>query len=281
MFEFINNHVRAVRVHAGRTHRGWRFGTDTPDEREEVEAQRKRSESGRAPPSLRSACRDQRRRHPARPFSVRVIAYDGERAFLSSARDVTERKQQKQELKRQNERLEEFASVISHDLRNPLNVAQGHLELARECGEDVHFEKSENALDRMETLIADLLTLARQGQVVNETESVELPRIVRQAWSNVDTCESVLVVDKLGSLDADPGRLQELFENLFRNAVEHAGDETTVRVGELADGFFVEDDGPGIPPEEREAVFEHGHTTAKSGSGLGLSIVNTIANAHG
>ena len=89
-------------------------------------------------------------------------------------------------------------------------------------------------------------------------------------------------MDKLGSLDADPGRLQELFENLFRNAVEHAGDETTVRVGELADGFFVEDDGPGIPlPEDREAVFEHGHTTAKSGSGLGLSIVKTIANAHG
>jgi signal transduction histidine kinase len=91
----------------------------------------------------------------------------------------------------------------------------------------------------------------------------------------------VLVVDKIGSVDADPGRLQELFENLFRNAVEHAGDGTSVRVGELADGFFVEDDGPGIPPEEREAVFEHGHTTAKSGSGLGLSIVKSIANAHG
>jgi PAS domain S-box-containing protein len=112
-------------------------------------------------------------------FSVRVITYEGERAFLGSARDVTKRKQRKQELKRQNERLEEFASVISHDLRNPLNVAQGHLELARERGKDSHFEKSENALDRMETLIADLLTLARQGQVVNETESVKLPAIVR------------------------------------------------------------------------------------------------------
>ncbi|MGA9403381.1 sensor histidine kinase [Haladaptatus sp.] len=88
-------------------------------------------------------------------------------------------------------------------------------------------------------------------------------------------------MNTLDTVDADRGRLQELFKNLFRNVVEHAGDETTVRVGPLSDGFFVEDDGPGIAPEEREAVFEHGHTTAESGSGLGLSIVKGIANAHG
>lgn len=282
MFEFINQRVCEL---SGYT-RDELMGMEVwdlihPDDREEVQRIASVRSRGEHFPHYEARVETKGGDIQHVEFSVRVITYDGERAFLSSARDVTERKQQKQELKRQNERLEEFASVISHDLRNPLNVAQGHLELARERGEDVHFEKSENALDRIETLIADLLTLARQGQVVNETESVELPRIVRQAWSNVDTCESVLVVDKLGSLDADPGRLQELFENLFRNAVEHAGDETTVRVGELADGFFVEDDGPGIPLEDREAVFEHGHTTTKSGSGLGLSIVKTIANAHG
>lgn len=214
-------------------------------------------------------------------FSVRTINYEGETAHLGSARDVTERKKRKQELKRQNERLEEFASVISHDLRNPLNVAQGHLELAKERGGEPHFGKSKNALDRMETLIGDLLTLARQGQVVSDTESVELPTVVQQAWVNVETRDGTLIVDDLPEIDADRGRLQELFENLFRNAVEHAGTGTTVRVGPLADGFFVEDDGPGIPDAEREAVFEHGHTTAKDGSGLGLSIVKSIANAHG
>ncbi|WP_231186931.1 PAS domain S-box protein [Haladaptatus sp. DYF46] len=281
-FEFINQRVCAL---SGYT-RDELMGMEIwelihPDDREEV----RRIASGRGRgerfPHYEARVETKEGDIHHVEFSVRVITYDGERAFLGSARDVTKREQRKQELQRQNERLEEFASVISHDLRNPLNVAQGHLELAREREEDVHFEKSENALDRMETLIADLLTLAREGHVVNETESVELPKIVRQAWSSVDTCESVLVVDKLGTLDADPGRLQELFENLFRNAVEHAGDETTVRVGELTDGFFVEDDGPGIPPEDREAVFEHGYTTVRAGSGLGLSIVSTIANAHG
>ncbi len=214
-------------------------------------------------------------------FSVRVITYEGRSANLGSARDVTDRKKRKQELKRQNERLEEFASVISHDLRNPLNVAQGNLELARERGDEHHFEKTKSSLQRMESLIADLLTLARQGQVVSDTESVELETVVQQAWANVETRDKTLVVADLDTINADHGRLQELFENLFRNAVDHAGDGTTVRVGELADGFFIEDDGPGIPPEERDAVFEHGHTTAKGGSGLGLSIVKGIANAHG
>ncbi|WP_458207699.1 PAS domain S-box protein [Haladaptatus sp. NG-SE-30] len=230
-------------------------------------------------------------------FNVRIISYEGEMAQLGSARDVTERKQRKQELKRQNERLEEFASVVSHDLRNPLNVAQGHLELARERGDEHHFDKTRNALGRMGSLIGDLLTLARQGLVVSDTEPVELTTVVRQAWTNADTQESTLIVDSLGTVRADRGRLQELFENLFRNAIEHAGSTTTVHVGKLDDasgnkemngstdefvsGFYVEDDGPGIPPEERESVFEYGHTTAKNGSGLGLSIVDGIAEAHG
>ncbi len=221
-------------------------------------------------------------------FSVRKITYEGETARLGSARDVTERKHRKQELKRQNERLEEFASVVSHDLRNPLNVAQGNIELARERGDDIHFEKTKSALERMGSLIDDLLTLARQGQVVSETEPVALGTVVRRAWTNVETAECTLVVEMADELDADRGRLQELFENLFRNAVEHAGATTTIRVGRLDGseddsfrGFYVEDDGPGVPASEREAVFEHGYTTADGGSGLGLSIVDGIADAHG
>ncbi|MFB9808273.1 histidine kinase dimerization/phospho-acceptor domain-containing protein [Haladaptatus pallidirubidus] len=118
---------------------------------------------------------------------------------------MTERKQRKQELKRQNERLEEFASVVSHDLRNPLNVAQGHLELARERGDETHFEKAGSALDRMGSLIADLLALARQGLVVSDTEPVELETVVRQAWANVETEESTLVVDTSAEIEADRG----------------------------------------------------------------------------
>ncbi len=161
----------------------------------------------------------------------------------------------------------------------------------------------------MESLIEDLLKLARQGQDVSETESVALETVVRRAWSTVSTGTATLdVADDLGEVEADDGRLQELFENLFRNSVEHAGEEVSISVGRLSDGgtrcsepetgksepdadappvefggtgFYVADDGPGIPADEREKVFEHGHTTADDGSGLGLSIVSSIVDAHG
>jgi signal transduction histidine kinase len=134
--------------------------------------------------------------------------------------------------------------------------------------------------------------------------------VVRQAWATVETAEASLVVEDSVDVEADEGRLRELFENLVRNAVEHAGPAPTVRVGRLAgsgaerqsqpananggssgcegtdqrtgrSGFYVADDGPGIPPEQRDTVFQHGHTTAADGSGLGLSIVKGIAEAHG
>lgn len=215
-------------------------------------------------------------------LSLQAITYDGELAHLGSARDVTERRQRKRKVERQNERLKDFASVVSHDLRNPLNVAQGHLELARDTGRESHFAKTESALDRMESLIHDLLKLARQGQDVSDTEQVNLEAVVRRAWSTVSTAQATLEVGEgLGEVEADDGRLQELFENLFRNAVEHVGNDATVRVGTSDHGFYVEDDGHGIPPEEREKVFKHGHTTAEDGSGLGLSIVKSIVEAHG
>ncbi|WP_132058791.1 PAS domain S-box protein [Halorussus amylolyticus] len=214
-------------------------------------------------------------------MSVQVISYDGEVAHLGSARDVTKRRKRKRKVERQNERLKEFASVVSHDLRNPLNVAQGHLELAHETGEDRHFEKTDAALDRMESLIGDLLTLARQGQDVSDTEPTDLESVVRRSWATVSTGGSALRVDgDLGSIEADDGRLQELFENLFRNSVEHSDGDVTVSVGRSGDGFYIADDGPGIPEAEREKVFEHGHTTAENGSGLGLSIVKGIVEAH-
>ncbi|MDY7083447.1 MAG: ATP-binding protein, partial [Halobacteria archaeon] len=95
--------------------------------------------------------------------------------------------------------------------------------------------------------------------------------------------------------EADRGRLLHVFENLFRNSVEHGGNDVTIRVGDLPDiheetdeedddqryGFFIEDDGPGIPEEERDDVLEHGYTTSSSGTGFGLSIVRSIVEAHG
>lgn len=198
-----------------------------------------------------------------------------------NSRDVTERRRRERELERQNDRLEEFASIVSHDLRNPLGIAEGYLDIARK-EEDPReaYDAMEEAYERMENIIEDVLTLTRQGESVTETVRVELEGVARDAWRTVDTGEAELVVD--GSLDfgADRDRLLRLFENLFRNAVEHGGD-VVVRIGVTDGGFYVEDDGPGIPPGDREGVFEHGFTTAEDGTGFGLSIARQIVDAHG
>ncbi len=207
-------------------------------------------------------------------------------AALDRAEREDERKANRRELERQNERLEEFASVVSHDLRNPLNVAQGYLDMYRVTEDDEHLTRVEDAHDRMAGIVEDVLTLARRGQTVSETEPVRGWEITTSAWGSVETHPATLDASWRTTIDADASRLQQVLENLFRNAIEHAGPEVTVRVGELGTGesfggFYVEDDGPGIPEAERKTVFETGYSTAETGTGFGLTIVKQIADAHG
>jgi len=206
---------------------------------------------------------------------------------VSIIADITEQKARQRRLERQNERLEEFASFVSHDLRNPLQVAAGHLQLARSGEGDPtdHIDDAEDALGRMEELIDDTLTLARQGRAIGETDPVQLARLAERAWANVATSGGRLAVADPPVVDCDPDRVVELLENLFSNAITHGGgteaDPVTVTVGEMKDGFYVADDGIGIPESKTAAVFESGFTTAEDGTGFGLDIVQTIADAHG
>jgi PAS domain S-box-containing protein len=237
-------------------------------------------------------------------------ADEGDSRVIAFSRDITEQRERERELERQNERVDEFASVVSHDLRNPLNVADLRLELARDECNSEHLDDVARALDRMETLIEDLLTLARVEREIDDEEVVDLAALAEQCWGTVDTAEATLALETGSTILADRTRLQQLLENLVRNAVEHsstspdsqapedAGRErssepsvadapedgasnVTVTVGDLDDGFFIADDGPGIPPEEREAVFESGHSTKEDGTGFGLSIVAEIVETHG
>ncbi|WP_411967114.1 histidine kinase N-terminal 7TM domain-containing protein [Haloferax sp. YSSS75] len=208
---------------------------------------------------------------------------------LVLVRDITARKEREHQLQRQNERLEEFASVVSHDLRNPLTVARGYLELAAETGDDEYFHRVEDAHDRMEAIIEDLLTLARQGETLTDVSPVSLSTVVFEAWDGVAVADATLDVHADIVVVADRSRLRQLFENLFRNSVEHGStgrqngddDHVAIVVGSLDDGFYVEDDGPGVPESERENVFERGFTTHEDGTGLGLPIVKSVAEAHG
>lgn len=195
---------------------------------------------------------------------------------------VAERERmRRKEVQRANDRLEEFARTIAHDLRNPLNVASGYIDSSLEQDQETRLDATASALERMEQIIEGTLTLARSGQVIADPESVSLAVVAERAWQHVETDEATLEIGEVPPLTADPDRLQQLFENLFRNAVEHAGPRVTVRVGGLTNGFFVEDDGPGIPMRNRAEVLDAGFTTDASGTGLGLSIGKQIADAHG
>ncbi|MGM0606353.1 MAG: PAS domain S-box protein [Halobacteriota archaeon] len=210
------------------------------------------------------------------------IEIDGVLRFIVISRDITDRKAYERQLERENDRLEEFVQVVSHDLRNPLNVAKGRLQLARaECSNE-HLDIVDRSHDRMEALIEDLLTVAREGQSVSEFSPVALPNVVDRCWQNVDTATASIEIQTESVVMADGNRLQQLFENLIRNAVEHGGADVTLTVGDIPDeGFYVADDGPGIPAETRETVFESGYSTSDDGTGFGLSIVKRVVEAHG
>lgn len=200
--------------------------------------------------------------------------------YVINTRDISDRKEREQHLKNTNERLEEFASVVSHDLRNPLNVAQGRLELATEDSDSVYLDDVATAHERMEALITDFLTLSHAGNAVSETDSVSLEDLGDACWQTVSTADATLTIDTERHIRADRSRLRQLCENLIRNAVEHGGETVTVTIGETDSGFYVEDDGPGIPPRERTMVFEPGYSSTHESTGLGLSIVKQIVSAH-
>jgi len=198
--------------------------------------------------------------------------------------DVTDRRRRIRDLEQQTTQLERFASTLSHDLRNPLNVAQGNIELAMaEDDPAERLERADDAVARIEQMIEDLLTLSREGRTIDDRQFVDLTDVASSAWKTTATANANLVIELESNTGvfADETRLQNVFENLFRNALTFGDDDVSIRMGRTDDGFYVEDDGPGIPEDEREKVFEYEYTTDDDGTGLGLAIVDSIARAHG
>jgi len=214
-------------------------------------------------------------------ISAQVTQLDDRTVIMALFRDISKRQAYEQDLHRQIDRLETLAHVLSHDLRNPLNVAIGGVDAVKETGDLDHLDRVVDAHDRIEGIIDDVLTMVRDGYEVESVEPVELASLVEECWTIVATADATLHVETNGLLYVDARRIRHLFENLFRNAVEHAGDDVTVTVAVTDDGFTVADDGPGIPPADREDVFEPGFTTGEESTGLGMNIVAEIATAHG
>jgi len=205
-------------------------------------------------------------------------------------RDITEKELQRKKIERQNERLDKFTGMVSHDLRNPLNVAMARAEMAMDDEDLSHVGKVTEMLDRMDEMIDELLVLADSGGRIDhsELEPLRLQRVAEAAWENVGIEEEGeeaslnFEFDDEFVVKAKEDSLLHVFENLFKNSVGHNEAPVEVRIGEIDNGgFFVGDGGSGIPESDRKYVFKHGYTTSRGGAGFGLSIVKQIAEAHG
>ena len=191
------------------------------------------------------------------------------------------RRKQTVELSEKNDQLEQLAGTLRHEVRNPLQVLDLYIDTARERGDAESFDKCQAAIDRMQRLFDETLLIVQGDNVSIDPKPVYLSSLCRECWNVIHESDATLDLHTTQQIAADESRLKQLFENLFRNSVEHAGNEVTVTVGGLEDGFYVEDDGPGIADDEQDNIFETGYTTSGKGTGLGLAVVSEVVDAHG
>lgn len=228
-----------------------------------------------------------------RTFDVTVTPLekaDSRVGRLVTVHDVTEQKRRERELERQNRQLDQFASLVSHEVGEPLAEVEAAID---EAADRVDPEtrgdlvRARQSVAEVEAIVEDVRALARQGGAVEreDTALVSLANVADRAWYEATGREGLATLDvEDRQLRADPDRLERLLANLFENAVEFGGREVIVQVGEIdgdESGFYVQDDGPGVPEGARDAVFRAGVSGREDAPGLGLAIVETMADAHG
>lgn len=198
--------------------------------------------------------------------------------------NITEQVEAKALAERQTTRLEKVASTVSHDFGNPLSICEGFLDMARQTGDDAHFDRVETAHDRIFEMVDRVVAVIRKGQPVTETTAVAIDERAEAVWNDLDhpaVRDATLTVADPPTVTAEADRVDDILTEVFVNALEHSDDSVTVRVSGTDTGFSVEDTGPGFPDGKEDAVFDYGYTTENDQSGLGLSLVQEIAHAHG
>lgn len=212
-------------------------------------------------------------------LDARRFLHDTQPFLLIIHTNITEQKLAELRAAARAKQLETVIDILQHDLRNPLNIIDGYVEmLAADIGERDELATIRQAIVRINEITEATFNFSKSG-ALTDVSPVSVASLARTAWQTVATTEATLLIEGARQIIGDRRLLLQLFENLFLNAIEHAGPTCTVRVGSLPDGFYVEDDGPGIPAEVRKKAIGAKYSTTGT-IGLGLSIVQTIARAH-
>jgi len=222
--------------------------------------------------------------------------YPDEDGLAVISKDISDRKAYEQQLERSNERLQEFAYILSHDLQEPLRMVSSYVDLLEteldELLDDETREYMQFAVDgaeRMRGMIDGLLQYSRvetEGQSFSETDVAAVVEGVRQDLQLVIAESDIeLIVNSLPTVQADADQLGQVFQNLLSNAIDHGGNGTTIELSatEIVDGyrFAVSDDGPGIPDDQQEDIFGlFDKGTDSDSTGIGLAICERIIDRH-
>jgi signal transduction histidine kinase len=196
--------------------------------------------------------------------------------YGDSVRAKRELKQASVELKKQNRRVELFASAISHDLRNPLSIAEGYFDIvSKEIQDEDKIERIDSSFERMNRIIEDSLSMAR-GNVEVRRQELEMTKIANEAWKQVETNGLDLNIEDDFVIEADQSYLKQILENIYRNAFTHAECASLIKIGELEDGFYIEDDGGGVC----ESLIGTELDYLNEELGFGLAIVTFLVQKH-
>ncbi|MFC4436633.1 MULTISPECIES: PAS domain-containing sensor histidine kinase [Natrialbaceae] len=275
-------------------------GSDSPYAAEAADGTRAVLDGEQERFSLEYPCRSPTE---ARWFQLTVTRteYEGDSYGVVTYRNITERKQNEQEAVESDERLQQFAYAVSHDLQEPLRMITSYLELIErrytdELDDDAEefIEFAVDGAERMRAMIEGLLEYSRIETRGNPFEPVDLDEIFEGVRTDLQIAleerDGELTVDSLPTVSGDRSQLRQLFQNLLSNAITYSGDEPPrIHVeAERSDGEWivaVSDNGIGIDPDDQERifdVFDRLHSREEyEGTGIGLALSQRIVERHG
>lgn len=194
-------------------------------------------------------------------LDARRFQHNGDPYLLVVHTNITDQKFAQIQAEARAEQLETILRVLTHDLRNPLNIIDGYVDLlAADIDDADTIDTIKQAIVRITEITEATIAFTNSG-TLTESEPLSIADLARRAWQTVETADATLTIEDSPRVIGDRRLLLQLFENLFRNPIEHAGRNCNVRVGGVDGGFYVEDDGPGVPAAIRQKASSADYST--------------------